>query len=89
MFNVKEKLHTLAQKGRRGVEGDVKILSLHIGWLRPRNKKGCLKATAFDLKFNLGIIAGTRLLDEDAEKLRIPGYRIKDKKNRSKHKGGC
>ena len=87
-FDVEGKMQALTYKERRCLQMDIKIITLNIGGLRTSYKKESLKAMAHHLKFSIGIITETNLLDNEADALVIPGYRVMDKEGKSKHKGG-
>ena len=87
-FDIHAKIKNLSFRVRHCIGGDITIPNQNIGRLRTSYKKESLNALTRHVKFNIGVITETHLLDEEAAALLAPGFRIMDKKGCSKHMGG-
>ena len=61
-----------------GLQGDMSMLRPNLDCLRSPGKAESLQTVAFHIRFSLAVITETHLLDEEVEKLAIPGYRVID-----------
>ena len=87
-FNVAEKVQHLTYKEHQCLRDQITIQTLNMGWLRTKYKKEFLNAMAYHLKFNIGVITETNLLESETDAIKIKEYRIVDKMGTSKHRGG-
>ena len=87
-FDVRAAMTKLTHRELQGLEEDITIINLNIGGLRSPYKKESIKDLASHLKFNIGIITETHLLDDEVEDLAIPGYTIIDKMGKRENSGG-
>ena len=85
---MKEKTSSLQYRELQRLKDKKKLSNRIIGCLRTPNEKESLKAMAFHLRFNMGIITENHLTSAEEEALVIKGYTMVTKWGANKHKGG-
>ena len=87
-FDVESKLQDLSTAETEILKKKLTIATLNMDGLRISYKKESLNELAHRLKFSIGVIAETHLLDSEAEALQVSGYEVIGKAGTSKHRGG-
>ena len=87
-FDVAKAYAKLGQNIKIPLQQDISILTLNIGGLRSPYRVESLKEMAHQLRFGIGVITETHMLEAEMNALEIPGYEIIHKYGISKFLGG-
>ena len=87
-FNVEKAMKSLPMEMLTRLQKGLTILNFNISGLRTDYKKESLKEMAYQLKFGVGIITETHLLNHEADALKIPHYSVLHREGHSRRKGG-
>ena len=87
-FNVEKAMKSLPGEMLARLQKGLTILNFNISGLRTDYKKESLKEMAYQLKFDVGVITETHLLNHEADALKIPHYSVLHREGHSRRKGG-